>query len=91
MAGSSSENIVVYPQLREGTNFGHWKFRILLILEENRIKEAIDPVPVGKELDKDKDAKAKFTIVKSINDKYISYVQKATTKEMLTCLENIFE
>lgn len=90
MAVQENRNVSQLPILKEGANFTNWKFRLLLLLDERDVGNIlVDEITKENKLS---DSKAKSIIVQCLSDKYLEYVKKATTaKEMLICLENIFE
>jgi hypothetical protein len=82
----------------EGDNFRAWKYRVMLILEENDLEDFVkEEVPeqeedVAKEKYKKILVKAKRIIADSIKDHLIPHVSSLTTpKQMFDSLSRLYE
>lgn len=76
------------PKLKERCNFGLWKFRIKLLLEEKGLESVLG----SEKVEKKDDAKARSIIVQCLDDKYIQIIKDCeTAAEMISKLEDIFE
>jgi hypothetical protein len=79
----------IEDRLEGATNFRAWKARILLLLEENDLKEYVEMVvpspndPQELAAHKKKEVKAKRVLLDSVKDHLIPHIsEKKTTKEM---------
>lgn len=80
------------PRLSENANFGHWKFRVKLMLEEKGVLYCVEDAAAPKEAKASGDAKARSIIVQCLSDRYIEIVKNSkTAADMLSKLEDIFE
>ncbi|BES91255.1 Hypothetical protein2 [Nesidiocoris tenuis] len=85
-----------YPQLGS-SNYANWKFRVLLLLEEKKVKNVLTPLPASaseaeKTTFREKDVSARSLVIKCIPDRYIDIVMEASSAaEMLVALGKVFE
>jgi hypothetical protein len=92
-------NILKIEDRLEGeTNFWAWKARVILLLEENDLKEYVEGVvrspidPQEMETHKKKEVKAKRVLLDSIKDHLIPHiVEKKYAKEMYDALVNLYQ
>jgi hypothetical protein len=86
-------------QLDGISNYLPWKFRMSVVLKENKIWNyvnyvVVDPTtdPVALDLHEVKEAKAQRIILDGVKDHLIPHwAKKTTTKEMWDALKNLFE
>jgi hypothetical protein len=85
-------------RLEGATNFRAWKARVLLLLEENDLKEYVESVvtapidPHELTTHKKKEVKAKRVLLEYVKDHLIPHiVEKATAKEMYDALVGIYQ
>jgi hypothetical protein len=88
----------VEDRLEGATNFRAWKARILLLLEENDLKDYVEmviPDPNdAQELaaHKKKEVKAKWVLLDSVKDHLIPHIsEKKTTKDMYDALVGLYQ
>jgi hypothetical protein len=85
-------------KLEGETNFQAWKARVLLLLEENDLKEFVESV-VESPIDlqelvahKKKEVKAKWVLLEPVKDHLISHIAKKTSaKEMYDALVGLYQ
>jgi hypothetical protein len=92
-------NILKIEDMLEGaTNFQDWKARVLLLLEENELKEYVKVV-VATPMDsqelaahKKKEVKAKQVLLESVKDHLIPHIsEKKHAKEMYDALVSLYQ
>lgn len=98
---SAENSSVVKMPLFDGTNFGNWKYRIGIVLDERGlrkyIEEELSSILSGEEAEhRDKirmeEKKCISILVQTIHDNQLEYVKdKVTAKEMFDTLSGIFE
>jgi hypothetical protein len=88
----------VEDRLEGGTNFQAWKAKILLLLEENDLKDYVEmmiPNPNdAQELTahKKKEVKAKGVLLDSVKDHLIPHIsEKKTAKDMYDALVGLYQ
>ncbi|CAH0714616.1 unnamed protein product, partial [Brenthis ino] len=90
MASEYARVIQGLPQLTEKTNYGNWKFRVELLLEEKGVLYVLKGIK--SENFKRDDAKARSIIVQCVEEKYIQIIRKAECAiSMIQCLDQFFE
>jgi CRISPR/Cas system-associated endonuclease Cas3-HD len=84
-------------RLEGATDFRAWKARVVLLLEENDLKDYVESVVVAltnhQELatHKKKEVKAKRVLLESMKDHLIPHIaEKATAKEMYDALVGLY-
>ena len=85
-------------RLDGASNYGSWKPRVLLALEEYDVKDfAIKEVPMPEEEERQaswrrNDVKARKILMDSVKSHLIFHISKGeTTKDMFDILKNLFE
>ena len=80
------------------SNYGSWKPRVLLYLEENEVKDfALTMVPIPDNPNqlatwRKNDVKARKILMDSVKNHLVSHLSKSeTTKEMFDSLNKLFE
>ena len=80
------------------SNYGSWKPRVLLYLEENEVKDfALTTVPIPDDATqltpwRKNDVKARKILMDSVKNHLVSHLAKSeTTKEMFDSLKKLFE
>jgi hypothetical protein len=88
----------IEDRLEGETNFRAWKARILLLLEENDLKEYVEGVvpsptdPQELAAHRKKEVKAKRMLLDSVKDHLIPHIsEKKTTKEMYDALVGLYQ
>jgi hypothetical protein len=88
----------IEDRLEEATNFRAWKAKILLLLEENDLKEYVEGVvpsptdPQGLAAHKKKEVKAKRVLLDSVKDHLIPHIsEKKTAKDMYDALVGLYQ
>jgi hypothetical protein len=88
----------IEDRLEGETNFQAWKERVLLLLEENDLKEYVEVVvasptdPQELEAHKKKEVKAKQVLLESIKDHLIPHIaEKKYAKEMYDALVSLYQ
>lgn len=90
MASDYARVIQGLPQLTEKTNYGNWKFRVELLLEEKGVLYVLKGVK--SENFKRDDARARSIIAQCVEEKYIQIIRKAESAiSMIQCLDQFFE
>jgi hypothetical protein len=92
-------NTLKLENMLEGeTNFQDWKARVLLLLEENYLKEYVESVvvdptdPQWLTTHKKKEVKAKRVLLESVKDHLIPHiVEKTTTKNMYDSFVGLYQ
>jgi hypothetical protein len=88
----------IEDRLEGATNFHAWKARVLLLLEDNDLKEYVEGM-VASPIDlqeltshKKKEVKAKRVLLESIKDHLIPHIDKNTSsKEMYDALAGLYQ
>ena len=88
----------IEDRLDRASNYGSWKPRVLLYLEENEVKDfALTTMPVPDDANqlaawKRNDVKAQKILMDSVKNHLVSHLAKSeTTKEMFDSLKKLFE
>jgi hypothetical protein len=88
----------IEDRLEGETNFWAWKARILLLLEENDLKEYVEGVvpsptdPQELATHKKKEVKAKRVLLESVKDHLIPHIsEKKSAKEMYDALVGLYQ
>jgi hypothetical protein len=88
----------IEDRLEGATNFRAWKARILLLLEENDLKEYVESVvpspndPHELATHKKKEVKAKRVLLDSVKDHLIPHIsKKKTAKDMFDALVGLYQ
>ena len=88
----------VEDRLDGTSNFSSWKFRVLLILEENDLLKFVNEnvLELEEEVEKDRwrknDARARRILVDSVKDHLVPRISKKTTaRKMLRDLRKLFQ
>jgi hypothetical protein len=88
----------IEDRLEGETNFQAWKERILLLLEENDLKEYVEVVvadpmdPQELVVHKKKEVKAKRVLLESVKDHLILHIsEKKSAKEMYDALVSLYQ
>ena len=92
------KGLPVEDRLDGVSNYGLWKPRVLLTLEENEVKDfALTVVPVPDDAAQQvawrkNDVKARKILMDSVKNHLVSHLAKSeTTKEMFDSLKKLFE
>ena len=92
------KGLPVEDRLDGDSNYGSWKPRVLLYLEENEVKDfALTTVPVLDDATqlaawKRNDVKARKILMDSVKNHLVSHLAKLeTAKEMFDSLKKLFE
>ena len=92
------KGLPVEDRLDGASNYGSWKPRVLLYLEENEVKDfALTTVPVPDDANqlttwKRNDVKARKILMDSMKNHLVSHLAKSeTAKEMFDALNKLFE
>jgi hypothetical protein len=85
-------------RLEGETNFQAWKERVLLLLEENDLKEYVESVvtdptdPQELTTHKKKEVKVKWVLLESVKDHLIPHIaEKTTAKNMYDALVGLYQ
>jgi hypothetical protein len=88
----------IEDRLEGATNFRAWKARVLLLLEENDLKEYVESVvasptdPQELAAHKKKEVKAKRVLLESVKDHLIPHIaEKTSAKEMYDALVGLYQ
>ena len=92
------KGLPIEDRLDGASNYGSWKPRVLLYLEENEVKDfSLTTVPVPNDANqlaawKMNDVKARKILMDSVKNHLVSHLAKSeTTKEMFDSLKKLFE
>ena len=92
------KGLPVEDHLDGASNYGSWKPRVLLYLEENEVKDfALTTMPVPEDATqlaawKRNDVKARKILMDSVKNHLVSHLAKSeTTKKMFDSLKKLFE
>jgi hypothetical protein len=84
--------------LERATNFRAWKARVILLLEDNFLKEYVEDVVrsptdlVDLAFHKKREVKAKWVLLESVKDHLIPHIfEKVTFKDMYDALVGIYQ
>ena len=85
-------------RLEGETNFQAWKSRVLILLEENDLKEYVEDVvpslndPVDLEFHKKRELNTKWVFLEPVKDHLIPHiVEKETSKDMYDAMMGIYQ
>ena len=92
------KGLSVKDRLDGASNYGSWKPRVLLYLEENKVKDfALTTMPILDDPNqlaawRKNDVKAQKILMDSMKNHLVSHLSKSeTTKEMFDSLKKLFE
>jgi hypothetical protein len=84
-------------RLEGATNLRDWKARVLLLLEENELKECVEDVvpiltdPIDLAFQNKREVKAKRVLLESVKDHLIPHiVEKTSAKDMYDALVGLY-